>query len=179
MKHLTSLFIITLLLCTAGKAFCADDTIYINSDTLDVDYGIGIAEYKTNVFVQKKESFDLHCDRAKIFFITKKQNSKKNAQASGRNIKHIELHDNITIVKDSKTAKGDFGVIYPDKKLITLTGKVALRDKTDKKENYLEGSEVQYHINEGIFKIKSDNSPGNKGTGRVKIILSEEKKKND
>jgi lipopolysaccharide transport protein LptA len=149
-----------------------DDAIYINSNTLEVDYAEGIAEYKTNVFVQKKGGFDLHCDRAKIFFVIK-QSSGDKIKASAGNIKRIELYDNITIVKEPKIAKGDYGVIYPKKKLITLTGNVALKEKTDKRESYVEGSEVQYYMNEGIFKIKNEKSSDK---GRVKIILNETKK---
>jgi len=155
-----------------GKSLGTDEAIYINSDTLDVDYENGIAEYKTNVFVQKNGGFDLYCDRAKIFFVIKQATENK-IKASSGNIKRIELYDNITIVKEQKTAKGDSGVIYPKEKLIILTGNVALKDKTDKREGYLEGSEVRYYMNEGVFKVKNEDASKK---GRVKIILGETKK---
>jgi lipopolysaccharide export system protein LptA len=148
-----------------------DEAIYINSNTLEVDYAIGTAEYQTNVYVHKKNGFDLHCDRAKIFF-TNKRSLDRQTKANSSNIDRIELYDNISIVKGTRMAKGDFGTIYPKKKLIVLTGKVALKEKTDQREGYLEGSEVKYYIDRGIFDIKNDR-PGTQKNGRVRVILNE------
>lgn len=139
---------------------------------MEVNYADGIAEYQTNVFVQKKENYDLYCDRAKLFFITEKALN-STAKASTGNIKKIELYDNITIVKGPKIAKGDFGTIYPKEKLIILTGKVALKEKTKTKEQYLEGTEVKYYIDKGIFKVKNDTTTSAGAKGRVKIIVNE------
>ena len=166
------LFMICITFSAHATPKATHEPIYINSNTLEVDYAEGIAEYKTNVFVQKKGGFELHCDRAKIFFVIK-QSSENKIKASAGNIKRIELYDNITIVKEPKIAKGDYGVIHPKKKLIILTGNVALKEKTDKRESYVEGSEVQYYMKEGIFKIKNEKSSDK---GRVKIILNETKK---
>ena len=166
------LSILIIVLACSCESFSADEKIYINSNTLEVDYAEGIAEYQTNIFVQKKGNFDLYCDRAKIFSITKKS-SGKNINISIGNIEHIELYDNITIVKGAKIAKGDFGIIYPQKKLIILTGKVKLKEKTESNENYLEGSEVEYYIDQEVFKIKNNTVPNNQKKRRVKVILSE------
>jgi lipopolysaccharide transport protein LptA len=178
MKFLIFFFSAMMMFGYSNKCFSVDEAIYINSKILEIDYEEGIAEYKKNVFVRKKENFDLYCDKAKIFFATKKSSNEK-IKASTGNIKKIELYNNITIVKEPKTAKGDFGIIYPKKKLIVLTGNVALREKTEGKDTYLEGSEVKYYMNTGIFKIKNDVLSNDNKKGRVTVILNEVKKKND
>ncbi|NRA73166.1 MAG: hypothetical protein HRU36_00250 [Rickettsiales bacterium] len=155
-----------------------DEKIYINSDTLEVDYKKNTAEYKSNVFIQKKGNFDLYCDKAKIFSAPK-ESQKKKASSYTNDIKHIELYDNITIVKEEKIAKGDFGVIYPKKNLIVLTGKVKLKEKTETKESYLEGHKIKYYMDKEIFEVTNNISKNNSRKGKVKIILSKSENKND
>jgi len=58
-----------------------------------------------------------------------------------------------------------------------LTKNVALIEKIDGRETYLEGSEVKYYTDKGIFKIKNDVPLDNNNKGRVKIILNESKNK--
>lgn len=172
---LAYIYIFVIILTCSYSALGQDNNLYVNSESLEIDYKKSVAEYKTNVFVQQKENFDLYCDNAKIFSFPKKSHN-KNTNASMANIKHIELYGNITIIKESKIAKGDSGSIDPKKKLITLTGKVQLKDSTDNKETYLEGSKLQYYIDKRVFKIQNDtieNTVKSHKKRKVKVILNE------
>lgn len=159
--------IIVLVVALACQAN-GKNPLYVKSNYMEIDYAKNIVEYKENVVAHQDGGFDLYCSNAKIFYATSKASGDKTIGT--KEIKQIEFFNGVTLLKDDKIGKGDFAVLYPQRKLILFKGNVAIKDQ----RGYLEGQMADYDINKGIFKVYS--SATTKRTpspqSRVKIILN-------
>lgn len=165
------LFLIHLIVLALSCWAHGKNPLYVKSNYMEIDYAKNVIEYKDNVVAHQDGGFDLYCSHAKILYATNKSSNDKTSNA--KKIEQIEFFNGVTIVKDDKIGKGDFAVLYPQRKLILFKGNVAIKDQ----HGYLEGEMADYDINRGIFRVYSSATTKRMKSpqGRVKIILNSNK----
>ena len=137
----------------------------IDSDKLLINYATQTADFTGNAKVMKKDLV-MNCD--KIIVYTKKQiDSGDKVGAEAQRIEHIEFFDNIVIVQNNKTARGDLGEYNAKDDVITLVNNVSLTEDG----HYLEGDKLTYNLKTEIARMVSFNKNQQTATGRVRVLI--------
>lgn len=137
----------------------------IDSDKLLINYDAKTADFTGNAKVTKKD-LTMYCDKV-IVYAEKQAKSKSAAGAESQNIKHIEFFDNIVIVQNNKTARGERGEYNAKDDVITLVNNVSLTEDG----HYLEGDKLTYNLKTKIAKVVSFNKDQHAATGRVRVLI--------
>ena len=171
-KQLLAPVLFVLLVMTGGTATAQSilknhDTyqpIDISADRLEMKQKQGRAIFRGSVQV-KQGNMTLSSDTLTVFYHAA---AEENAKPS---ISRLDAEGTVTLISDTETLSGDWGVYDVDERLVTIGGNVSF----EQGENRLRGRRLEFDLVSGIAKL--DGQAGSTG-GRVSGSFSVPDEKN-
>ncbi len=140
--------------------------VEVRSEKLLLDYDKSIATYYGDVKI-RYDGTNIFCDRAEIFYSTKKNTQKQGVVVQERKnmlLDVIKFYGNVVIESNGNKAYSDYGVFTKNNNLVVLEKNVKLKDK----KGYVAGSKLLYNV-----RTKKMNLVNNKGNKRVRAVIND------
>lgn len=116
-KIIHKIFFILILILSSISA-CLSEQLVIISDKLEVNRNTMTSIFTGNVYAKEKE-LEIWTDRLEVKFI---KNNNKNE------VKEIVAESSVKIINERGIAHSDYGLYYPGKDLIKLSGNVNVNE---------------------------------------------------
>ncbi len=164
MNKIMNAFIVTACFALGATVGASAESILKNHDTyqpldisaerLEMKQKQGRAVFKGAVKVTQG-NLELNADSLTVFYST-------DAGIKDPTIKSLNVEGSVTLVSQTESLSGDWGVYDVDRRLVTIGGNVTFSQG----DNVVKGNRLEFDLVSGLAKLDGQNSKGN--DGRVK-----------